>query len=431
MQGVSNRAGLNETVTQTPVYQGKPNLDFLCGVNIVLIVFMKALRLTSISRICRGGVLFSLLAISPSGFGQIGNPIEPEPIVGPMVRIISPANHAVFFAPVDIPILAYVVDSPHTTNVEFYAGTNDLGPGFKLGGIARPQAAATPDIVLPDRPITPIGDVYCLVWTNAPPGAYALTAVTEGTNFAGTANTFVSRTSAPVYITIFPRIPVTNGPSVVSIVATDPIAVVGTNSWIWPGQSNATPAWTNWPPPVAVPLTNWGPKDALFTVRRFGGETNAVTVSYSIGGTASNGVDYVQLPGFVTFPADRAYALIPIVPIDNGPPYVPKTVILTLTPDTNAPPEYILGIPRRAEVLILHEWLRPLPVLLSDGSYHFNAVGPDGAWFSVANSPDLLNWTPVCTNQVVEGAIDFLDPDATNNTQQFYRAAPQAIPPSQ
>ena len=38
-----------------------------------------------------------------------------------MVRIISPANHAVFFAPVDIPIFAYVVDSPYTTNVEFYA----------------------------------------------------------------------------------------------------------------------------------------------------------------------------------------------------------------------------------------------------------------------------------------------------------------------
>ena len=384
---------------------------------------MRTLHLRSILKSCRVGVLFCLLAISPPGFGQVI-----DPIIGPHVRIISPANHAVFFAPVDIPIFAYVTDSPLTTNVEFFANSIDLGSGFKLGASTPPPGIMAPDIVLPGKPVTRLGAVYCLVWTNALPGPYALTAVTEGINGVVP---LLSITSPPVNITVLPRIPVTNGPSVVSIVATDPIAIVGTNHWVWPGVINAAPDWPDWPPPVAVPFTNWGPKDALFTVRRFGDETNAITVTYGIGGTASNGVDYVELPGYVTFPADRAYSLIPIVPIDNGPPYSPKTVILTLTPDTNSPPEYVIGFPSRAAALILHLWPRPLAFLLSDGSFHLNADGPDGAWFSVERSPDLLNWSSVCTNQVFQGSIDFVDMNAPNNTQQFYQAVPQNNPPSQ
>ena len=94
---------------------------------------MRTLQLRSIARRCRAGVLFFLLAISPLGFGQIIDPIVPiDPIVGPMVRIISPANHSFFLAPVNVPIFAYVVDSIQTTNVEFYANSTDLGSGVKL-----------------------------------------------------------------------------------------------------------------------------------------------------------------------------------------------------------------------------------------------------------------------------------------------------------
>jgi len=87
----------------------------------------------------------------------------------------------------------------------------------------------------------------------------------------------------------------------------------------------------------------------LFTVRRCDSDSNATTVSYSVGGTASNGVDYVTLPGSVLLPAGQAYSLIPVVPIDHGAPYVPKTVVLTLTPATNTPPDYVVGFPNHAE----------------------------------------------------------------------------------
>jgi hypothetical protein len=43
----------------------------------------------------------------------------------------------------------------------------------------------------------------------------------------------------------------------------------------------------------------------------------------------------------------------------------------------------------------------------------------------------LLNWSSVCTNQVVQGAIDYVDAGVPNNVQQFYRAVPLGNPPSQ
>jgi hypothetical protein len=81
--------------------------------------------------------------------------------------------------------------------------------------------------------------------------------------------------------------------------------------------------------------------------------------------------------------------------------------------------------------VILHDWPRPSPLLLPDGSFHLNAAGPDGAWFTVESSPDLQNWSPVCTNQVVQGSIDFVDTGTSNNIQQFYQAVPQANAPSE
>jgi hypothetical protein len=120
-----------------------------------------------------------------------------------------------------------VVNPTEITNVEFYANSNDLGRGFSLGATVRPPGAYLPNIQLAGPSMWRLGAVYCLVWSNAPTGSYALTAVTKereltpiATNFYLT--NYISRTSAPVNITILPPPPPTNTPSVVSIVATDP-----------------------------------------------------------------------------------------------------------------------------------------------------------------------------------------------------------------
>ena len=350
----------------------------------------------------------------------------PPTNIPPVVRIISPANGSVFRSPINIPLFAFANDPDgFVTSVEFFAGTNSLGLGQRVP-VVTPLAGGGLVVGGPVPPIYPT-NLFFLIWSNAPVGTDALTAV-------ATDNGGLSTTSAPVNIIILPSLlpPPTNQPPIVNIVATDPVAIEGTNCWVWPGETNLPPTWAAWPTAVCRFFTNCGPKTATFTVRRFGDTNGDLTVPYDIGGTASNGVDYVALPGFVTIPSGERRALITIVPIDDGPPDVNKTVILTLTPSTNTPPDYLLGFPRRAAAIIIDSnGPRPVTCLLPDRCFHLVTPGPDAAWFCVEYSTDLVNWTPVCTNQVINGSIDFVDPDAQGNPSRFYRAVPLTGPPSE
>ncbi len=252
----------------------------------------------------------------------------------------------------------------------------------------------------------------------------------------------LAATSAPVKITVLPPVTCpTNEIPAVSIVATDPVAIEGTNCWVWLGlaNTNVPPNWSNWVSPSAFCrwFTNCGPEDAVFTVSRLGATSNSLTVNYFISGTASNGLDYMALPGAVTIPAGHSAATITIVPLDNptntATNRAVETVILSLTPSTNNPTNYALGFPARAEAILLdsqspHSDLTG--ALLGDHSFHVNTQGPDGAWFRVDYSTNCTAWTPVCTNQVVNGSIDFADPDAAGSTLRFYRAVPLAQAPN-
>ena len=170
------------------------------------------------------------------------------------------------------------------------------------------------------------------------------------------------------------------------------------------------------------------PKDSPFSphsTSRFGATNDALRVTYDIGGTATNGVDYVALSGVATIPAGQQRAAISIVPLDDKTPDLTRTVILKLTPDTN----YAVGFPSMAAAIILDS-RSPLPrtQMMPGNSFNVSTTGPDGAWFRVEFSTDLLNWTPVCTNQVVHGGIDFVDPDASCASSRFHRTVPEAAP---
>ncbi len=388
------------------------------------------------STITRCSFRLALVTIAASTLTASAQWLPTGPLVVPPVRITSPVNHATFYAPVNIPIFAFTTReyslSPivptlgSVTNVEFFAGTNDLGAGFNLGASGSPFALRPIPAIYGNitwgSSLTRLGNVYCLTWTNAAPGAVALTAVAKGP--AG-----YCVTSAPVNITISTSPTNTNPTALVSIYATDPIAIAGTNAYVWRGVTNVTPAWTNWNPSVFRWFTNWGPKNALFTVQRLGNANSDLTVRYRIGGTASNGVDYATLPGSVTVPAGAAYTLIPIVPIDNGVTNRNKTVVLTLLAATNMPADYLLRPPTQAAALIIENGIRPASALLSGGGFHLNATGPDGAWFYVEYSTDFVNWTTASTNQVFQGSIDFIDPDTTSHPNCFYRAVPLPASP--
>jgi hypothetical protein len=345
-------------------------------------------------------------------------PGPPPTNAGPVVRIVSPPNGSVFRAPVNIPLYAYAADpnSPVAT-VEFFAGTNNLGPGHPVTAVPPPLP---PGEVQPPILIVVPTNYWELVWSNAPPATnVALTAL-------ATDNTGAATVSAPVTISVLPSPPPpTNRPPVVNIIANDPVAIEGTNDWVWPGESNSPPTWAAWPAAVSQWFTNRGPKTAAFTVFRRGDTNGGLTLPYGIGGTASNGVDYVAIPGFVTIPSGTRSAAITIIPIDDGPPDVTKTVVLTLRPSTNTPPDYAVGYPSNAAVIILDSGgPRATTGLLPDQSFHLTMSGPDAAWYSIEYSTDLSGWTPVCTNQVINGAIDFVDPAPLGSRARYYRAVP-------
>ncbi|HEV2436245.1 MAG TPA: Ig-like domain-containing protein [Verrucomicrobiae bacterium] len=372
----------------------------------------------------QGNYALTAVAADNGGASTASDPVNitvlqgPPTNLPPAVRLVSPANGSVFHTPINLPLFAFASDSDGSvSSVEFFAGTKGLGFGQP---IPVPIAGSTP-------PIYPT-NFFFLIWSNAPAGVYALTAVATDNGGASTTST------PPVNITILPSLPpTTNKPPVASIVATDPVAIEDTNCWVWAGETNVTATWAAWPAAVCRYFTNCGPKTATFTVRRFGDTNGDLTVPYDISGTASNGVDYVALPGSVTIPAGERRALITIVPIDDGPPDVNKTVVLTLLPDMqmNPLPGYVLGFPRRAAAIIMDQGPCPTIGMLPGSCFHLAIPGPDAAWFSVQYSTDLVNWTPVCTNQVINGSIDFVDPDAPASPSRFYRAVPLTNAPSE
>ena len=392
-----------------------------------------------------GNYSLTALATDNSGAYALSQPVkitvlQPKPPpptnAPPAVRINSPTNGQTFFASVvcppcvtdtppcelpcrlagpDIPVYATASASSGLASVEFFADGQDLGPGTL-------EFCFTPEGTCAGCPPPVLTCAYSLVWSNAPVGNHVLAAI-------ATDNSGLSNISAPVSITVLSLPPPpTNRPAVVSIVATDPVAIEGTNCWRWLGVTNSTPTWDNWRGAFLRFFTNCGPKNATFVVRRLGSTNDDLTVLYNIGGTATNGVDYVALPGSIVIPAASRSAMISIVPIDNDPPDLNSTVVLSLAPSTN----YVAGIPRRAAALIVDSNSPPPPFgFIGHHSFHFSEPGPDGAWFHVEYSTNLHDWTSICTNQVVNGSIDFTDPDASADPARFYRVVPNAGPPGE
>jgi hypothetical protein len=342
--------------------------------------------------------------------------LGPASNVPPIVRITSPPDGAVFRGPLSIPIYAFAANPDGTVvSVEFFAD----GSSLEFGQQIIPAAVPLPPGCIAPAPT----NYWWLVWTNAPLGTnIALTA--EGTDDAG-----LSTVSAPIHISILPSLPPpTNRPPVVCIVATDPVAIEGTNCWPWACLANGAPTWSNWDSVSAVfqLKTNCGPKNASFTVFRLGATNDDLEVNYAIGGTATNAMDYVALPGVVQIPAGERQASIAVVPLDDGAPDINSTVVLKLVPGTN----YLVGTLAAAAAIILDSRFPQTRSGMAAGNYfQLSATGPDGAWFHVECSIDLLHWSAICTNQVINGCIHFVDPDAPGQSTKYYRTVPEAGPP--
>ncbi|WP_016951078.1 Calx-beta domain-containing protein [Anabaena sp. PCC 7108] len=97
----------------------------------------------------------------------------------------------------------------------------------------------------------------------------------------------------------------------------------------------------------------------VFTLTRTGSTTSALTVNYTTAGTATNGTDYSNLTGTVTFAAGSATATVTVNPIDDTIVEGTETAILNLAAGTG----YTLGTAKTATVNIADNDLPPLPVI--------------------------------------------------------------------
>ncbi len=194
---------------------------------------------------------------------------------------------------------------------------------------------------------------------------------------------------------------------VVTIVATDPFAREGASS--------------------SADLNT-----ATFVVRRAGATNDPLDILFTLGGTASNGVDYAAITSPLTIPAGQRSARIIIKPIDDNRPEPVETVVVTLLENDAAVPGYVLGQPHRAAAIIVdNDHLRPPCTRLPDGRFNVCVPMDPNHCFRVESTQDFKVWTPLCTLPVDEGMAQYVDPDPPALPQRFYRLVPVACEPEE
>jgi Ca2+-binding RTX toxin-like protein len=100
-----------------------------------------------------------------------------------------------------------------------------------------------------------------------------------------------------------------------------------------------------------VSVAEDGTPNLIYTFTRDGSPTNPLTVNYNIGGTATNGTDYANIPTSVTFAAGAATATVTVNPTTDTNIEPDETVSLTLVSGT----AYTVGTPTPVIATILND----------------------------------------------------------------------------
>jgi hypothetical protein len=133
----------------------------------------------------------------------------------------------------------------------------------------------------------------------------------------------------------------------------------------------------------------FGDNGGRFAVVRSGDPNPAVTVNYSVTGTAIPGVDYAALPGSITLPAGVSSTNIYVTPLGGGLLTNQVTVVVNL----GASPDYSLTLLTNATVVIadhpINVWLR---ANFSAGDLADPVVSGDAANPDLDSAPNLMEY---------------------------------------
>jgi hypothetical protein len=191
-----------------------------------------------------------------------------------------------------------------------------------------------------------------------------------------------------------------------------------------------------------IPEGSGRPEDpAIFRVHRTGGADGELTVAYGLRGSAENGVDYVELPGEVTFGEGESSVDIYVAVLPDNLEEGPETVVITLKPSpcrelTNEPmgeggqepgwSPYIVGDPWMARAVILDDDAnvnRPPRVAITQPENGAVFKGQQDIEVIVAARDD-DGWVSTVALYVGEGLIDertivFIQPPEPGQDQTF------------
>ena len=133
--------------------------------------------------------------------------------------------------------------------------------------------------------------------------------------------------------------------------------------------------------------TESGGDSGAFTLQRTGATDGALTVNYTVSGTASNGVDYATLSGTTNFAPGVTNLVIAVVPLDDSLPEPEETVILTLS--TNA--AYVIGGSPTATVRIADDGDLPMFTVTASTPFAYEATPAVNGAFTISRRPGDTN----------------------------------------
>ncbi len=159
-----------------------------------------------------------------------------------------------------------------------------------------------------------------------------------------------------------------------------------------------------------------GGQAGAFTITRVGGSLAlALTVNYTLGGTATNGTDFTALSGAVVLGVGQASVNLPVQPIDDDQTEALETVILSLTANAN----YNLDAASDATVNLLDNDAPPVITIISPTTDTVSlplGVGLMVHAESTGTTPNGVTQVPVSWSMVSGPAAAGFESAAANQT---------------
>jgi Bacterial Ig domain len=168
-----------------------------------------------------------------------------------------------------------------------------------------------------------------------------------------------------------------------------------------------------------------GNDPGAFTVSRSGSTAQALTVNFSVGGTARYGSNYSAIGSSVTIPAGANSAVISVNPIRDKVFTGPLTVSLALVANSL----YQVGSPASGTVTITDADKPQLKMVATNSSpavagpptqLQLSTPGVSGVTYILQSSTNLISWASIATNQT-GAALNITTPISRSQTNVFYR----------